>query len=156
MNQPTDKSTVVKLTPTPIIIIVLLITITLGIYYPIWFLQRRSQLNSLHTTIKLGTKPFIFSIIIGILSLVLSFSGRYFRGLTPTQPEMASLAKMLTYSSWAVLLIYLNVLLLQCFKVKMMLEAHFNGYLQRNVAFSGVYTFFLTIYYLQYKINRLE
>jgi hypothetical protein len=150
-----DTTDNVKLTQTSIITIAVLLTITLGLYYPIWFLQRRAQFNALQSKLKLSATPFMVSIVIGVLSLALSFSGRYFKGLSVTQPDLANLGKILTYTSWGVLLVYLNVLLLQCFKVKLILEHHFNDHLQRQVTFSAVGTFFLTIYYLQYKINRL-
>ena len=48
------------------------------------------------------------------------------------------------------------VLIVQAFKVRDMLRDHFNYYLGHDIYWSGILTFFLWIYYLQYRINRLD
>jgi len=47
------------------------------------------------------------------------------------------------------------VLIIEVFKVRKILDTHFNTYLGKNERFSVIFTLLFGIFYLQYKINRL-
>jgi len=142
---------------TPVILTIIFTVITGGIYYPCWFLTRRASLNSLTTPEKLGKGIFIFTIVIFSISLLLSFVIGFFEGIGEELEDIEFLAtaKMLDTIDQIISLVAGIALLVQCFKVKRMLQQHFNQHLGLNLPFSGVATFFLQIFYLQYKINRL-
>jgi hypothetical protein len=123
-----------------VFLLVFLAIITLGIYMPIWFLLQKDGINRFNTKEKLDTRIFVEVIIlysiIGILDIVSIF--------TDFQP------KTIYWDAIAGITI-----LIQSFKVRRILNEHLNILLKKDVSFSGVCTFFLTIFYLQYKINKL-
>lgn len=125
----------------PVILVLILALLTLGLYVPFWFLARREQLNALNSERKLGSKGmFVFVLLLLLVSTFYSFS---------TDDAVAGFGTMLGYLCG----IYL---LLQTFRVRKILKDHFNAHLGRNIYFSWLTTLFLNIYYLQYKINRLQ
>lgn len=135
-----------------IALMVLLSMVTGGIYYPIWFLLRRDDINKLNANEKLGTVPFVLlAALFGILFVVNAI-----RAIAPS--EIAD-------GLWGLGLMAAGiVLLVQCFKVRRILEAHLQESLRdlsdqphlrhSESALSGVAVFFLSIFYLQYVINK--
>jgi len=83
-----------------------------------------------------GSGIFIFAIVIVSIALLFTF----------TMEEIA-LARSLLYLAGILLLV-------QCFKVRLIFNEHFNVYLKRDISFSKAATFFFQLFYLQYKINR--
>lgn len=127
-----------------------LTVITVGIYTPFWYLKRTSAINTLKSNIKIEKKGFIIAIVLLSVSLLLSFvSGMY------ETYEIKDTAKTIEAFSKIIDLIAGLFLLIQSFKVKKILNDHFNLYLHKNIHFSGLTLFFFQIFYLQYKINRL-
>jgi tetratricopeptide (TPR) repeat protein len=115
-------------------LLVLLVAVTLGFYYPIWFLKRRNALNRLRSTEKIGSGVFIFAIVtISIGCLI------------PWLSDVENIEKIFVLVAGIPLLI-------QCFKVRRILHEHFNPSSEVETI-SAVATFFFQIYYLQYKIN---
>jgi hypothetical protein len=153
-SEPNERHSIKK---TPVILTIIFTVITGGIYYPCWFLTRRASLNSLTTKEKLGKGVFIFAIVIFSISLLLSFVIGFFEGIGEELGDIDFLltSKMLDTIDRIISLVAGITLLFQCFKVKRMLQDHFNQHLGLNLPFSGVATFFFQIYYLQYKINRV-
>ncbi len=140
--------------------VLLLSGFTLGIYIPIWFLQRRAGLNSLRSRESLGRSVFVLMVLLecSVFAFGLWFIEWTHKGHT-FDPRLLAGYAMLTALLWCVLL------MTQAFKVLHMLEAHTagegKGPLGRSIAlvehgsYSPIATFFFGIFYLQYKINEL-
>ena len=127
--------------------------ITLGLYYPIWFLRRRAGLNRLDSPRKLAAWPptaFIL-VVVNFVLIDLTFGG--------TNGRAIGVGPALVLS---VLRLFVGVLMLiQCFHIKSIVEDHLAGPADQphalfveHVQLSGLMTFFFTIFYLQYAINR--
>jgi hypothetical protein len=135
-----------------IALMVLLSVITSGIYNAIWFLLRRDDLNKLNANEKLGTVPFVLlAALLGILFVL-----NVIRATAPS--AIADIVWSLGQIAAAI------VLWVQSFKARRILEAHLQESLRElsdqpdlrhsESALSGVAVFFLTIFYLQYVINK--
>jgi hypothetical protein len=145
-----------ELKKTSVVLLVFLTIITFGIYYPVWFLRRRSGINSLQSKEKLGSGVFVFAIVVFSISLFVTLLSGAVEGLAEGLGEMDLMltAKRLDLFSRILNLVAGITLLVQCFKVRRIFNEHFNVNLKRDIQFSGVATFFFQIYYLQYKANR--
>ena len=119
-----------------ILLVILYSVISFGIYLPVWFLKRRDAINKLQSTQKLGKGIFIFVIIAYAMNIALVLLSAY------------------TISKW-ISIVAAIILIVQAFKVRRILNDHFNVYLKKDIKFSGPATFFFNIWYLQYKINKL-
>ena len=138
-----------ELKKSSVILIMFLMVITAGIYYPVWFLKRRNAINNLQSNEKLSSGVFIFAIVLLSISLLLAFISGMSEGLGDMDTARGTDAFSNILGLVAVI-----TLLVQCFKVRRIFNEHFNVYLKRDISFSGVATWFFQIYYLQYKINR--
>jgi len=143
---------------TPVILIILFTVITAGIYYPAWFLTRRHAINALQSKEKLGAGVFIFGIVVFSLSLLLMMASGVFEGLYEAlhDAEYLAISKGIEAIDKILSAVIGITLLVQCYKVRRILREHFNTHFGHNVYWSGVMIFFFQIYYLQYKVNRLE
>ncbi|MCZ6770160.1 MAG: DUF4234 domain-containing protein [Acidobacteria bacterium] len=143
---------------TPVILIIVFIFITAGIYYPCWFLTRLEQINELDSDEKLGKGVFIFGIVLFSISLFLALISGVLEGVAEGLGDADFLAMALGVDAIdSVLSLVVGItLLVQCFKVRRIFRNHFKEHLGRNILFSGWATFFFQIGYLQYKINRFE
>ncbi len=133
--------------------------ITGGIYVPIWFMLRRKALNDLNSSEKIGiVGPAIA--LAGYISLFLLSVIDAFMKINMTQPDSPLFAVQP-----AILLVSSIIVVLHCFKARRILLDHLapreTGMftagirLQHDNEISPLGTFFLGIFYLQYKINRL-
>jgi len=154
-GNPTTSITIKK---TSVFLSIVFTLITAGIYYPAWFLTRRQAINSLNSKEKLGTGVFVFGIVIFSLSLVLMMFSGFFEGLNEVtkNPTFLEQSKMFEAVDKGLSLIVGITLLVQCFKVRRIFRDHFNVHLKQDITWSGVMIFFFQIYYLQYKVNRVE
>ncbi|MBI5560120.1 MAG: DUF4234 domain-containing protein [Deltaproteobacteria bacterium] len=130
--------------------LVLLTFFTGGIYSAVWFLRRLGAINGLSSPVKLNQGVFGFIIAgcasnIGMALFLVLFSGRI-------GPQTS--ANLSTASDILSLLVEVTVLL-QTFKVRKVFMDHFMEKEKREISFSWAGTFFFSIFYLQYKINRL-
>jgi len=142
----------------PVILVIIYTVITFGIYYPVWFLMRREEINRLESDYNLGKGVFIFSIVMFSLSLVLMMASGFFEGLSEgmNAPVFIEYSKNIEAVDKITTFIVVFTLLFQCFKVKRIFQDHFNEHLSLNIKFSGLAVFFFQINYLQYKINRFD
>jgi hypothetical protein len=133
--------------------------VTGGIYQAIWFLTRRKALNSLHSPEKLGMAGLSVALVGFIASFCLPIVGSVKWGswveaenvLGPLHPLILLIAEIL--------------IVVQCFKARRILvdhltpreEAMFSASIriQNDELISRAGTFFLGIFYLQFKINAL-
>ena len=115
--------------------IIILSIVTLGVYVPVWFLKQRNALNNLNSEKKINWDPYIL-LIFSIISIIL---------IVPTIIIGGWVNIISDIINWA---IAINIILLS-FSVRRILKEHY------NIDISGLATFFLSIWYLQYKINKL-
>ena len=118
-----------------VIIMILLRVVTFGVYYSAWLLLRAKSFNELDSKTKLKTGVFVFILIVEALSCIFVFIGA----------TVSSTA--LGFSELCIVVGFI-VIEVQCFKMRRILNEHFSVHL------SGPGTFFFTIYYLQYRINK--
>ena len=116
-----------------VLLLIFLVLITGGIYLPIWYLRRLNAINNLQSGEKLSSGIFAAVIVLFVMGLLIIISGS----------EAYNIPHLVAGI----------ILLVQRFKVLRIFTEHFNIHLKRGIAFSGLATFFLGEYYLQYKIN---
>lgn len=137
-----------------VVMMIVFMIITFGIYYPVWWFRRRPGLNRLNSPRKLSvwalvalTALFAFQFVLGIVE-----------GAAPEEQLFGPGAQLVVSLFQLTVSIYL---LLQTFKIKAMIEDHAEPAAQsapmfaaERVKLSGVMTFFFSVFYLQWAINR--
>ena len=135
-----------------VLVMILFLFITFGVYYPVWWFRRRPGLNRLDSPRELALWPLLlFAALFAI-----QFGIGIVSGLRPDEQIPGPTAAMLLG------LFQLGVgilMIIQSFKVKDMIEDHaapapesgpmFGG----QVKLSGIMTFIFSIFYLQWAIN---
>ncbi len=132
----------------------LLTVVTGGFYYPFWFLLRQHDINSLNAKEKLQSFPFVVAIVLVAVSVGFGVGASNVEAAAEMYEGAADLAQLPAYI----------LLLVQCFKVRRIFEAHLHADLGQlsdtphlrhsQSSLSGVAVFFLQIFYLQYVINK--
>jgi hypothetical protein len=134
-----------------LILMIILAFATFGVYYPLWYLRRRSGLNRLDSPRKLALWPFVlFS-----ASFVLAFGVAVIRGSLGDEALGAGLVLPVQLFQLAVAIL----MILQSFKIRDIIQDHAtpadtSGPFVQHVQLSGLMTFFFSIFYLQWAINR--
>ena len=150
-----DATSATDLKRRSVVLMVVLTVVTLGLYYPIWFLRRRAALNRLDSPRKLRLWPFAVFTAWFVFQFVVGFATA-FRSRGQVSGGEASLLFNLVQLG-------INILMLvQSFFTKDILEDHLSGpgddvpnpLFVDSVKLSGVMTFLFQIFYLQYVINR--
>ena len=140
---------------TPVILVILFTFLTCGIYYPCWFLTRRSAINVLDSKYKLNKGVFVAAIVVFSVSVALALVGGALQGLG----EDLNKVRYVQIASWvdavdSVLSVILSLVMLwQCFRVQFIFKQHFSKQPGKAQSFSNLATFFFQHMYLQYKIN---
>lgn len=126
--------------------------LSLGIYYLVWFYRRRSGLNRLNSPRKIALWP--------LLLLTALFAAQVILGvMAGGAPVNEFLGPGLTVVFQIVQLAVGIVMIVQCFRIKDIIEDHATPdgpqelFVER-VKLSGLMTFFFSIFYLQWAINR--
>ena len=135
---------------SPVMMIVFFV-VTLGVYFPIWFLRRRAALNRLDSPRKLQRWPFLLALAFFVFQIILAIA---------SDPEKPIGNGSFLFSF--VRLVVALLIVVQCFIIKDILEDHLAGpddtvsdsVLSDRVRLSGLMTFFFQIFYLQHVINR--
>jgi hypothetical protein len=131
----------IALNKTPVLLILFFAFITFGVYVPFWYWRRREAFNRIAPERGVTTLCLVaFAILVVVC--VASFTVAFVTGGAELSPEQELPMQIL---NWA----YAIVVLVLGFRVKGILEANYPDRI------SGVGVFFLNIFYLQYKINRL-
>lgn len=133
-----------------LVVMIVFFVVTLGLYYPIWFLRRRAALNGLDSPRKLQRWPFLLVLAFFVFQLIVAIA---------SDPEEAVGRGSLLFS--LVRLAVALLIVVQCFIIKDILEDHLAGPgdtipssgLSDGARLSGLMTFFFQIFYLQYVIN---
>src|SRR5207249_6887538 len=162
-NEPLskDETTIPRSVPPTglkrrsIVLMIVLAIVTLGLYYPIWFLRRRDALNRLDSPRKLQRWPFLIFIAFFVLQFMVGLAS----GSAPRERTIGAEASLLL----SLLQLAVEILMVvQCFFTKDILEDHLAGpedntsssiFVDR-VKLSALMTFFFQILYLQHIINR--
>jgi hypothetical protein len=144
---------------TSVLFAIIATIVTGGIYVPIWFLRRRKALNELRSPEKIGLPGLLIALLGFVCNLCIPLVGSFAWG-SPVQAE-----NNLGPLHPAVVLIAQIIIIVECFKVRRTLLDHLapqqEGMFSASIRFqyddmlSRMGTFFLGIYYLQYKINSL-
>jgi hypothetical protein len=136
-----------------VLVMILFMFITLGLYYLIWWFRRRPGLNRLNSDRKLALWPLLLFTVLFVTQLGLGFAA----GINQGEPVIGEGGQLV------VALFQLGVgllMLFQAFKVKEMIEdhatpeSHSGPMFAEHVKLSGLMTFFFTVFYLQWAINR--
>lgn len=137
-----------------VITMIVFIFLTLGLYYLIWFFRRRTGLNRLNSTRKLQLWP--------LLALAADYVIEIGFGLAAGEQTIdaafgSGVAGLLALVRLAVGIVMIS----QCFIIKDIIEDHvapaddgLRPMFVERVKLSGLATFFFSIFYLQYAINR--
>ncbi|MCK5235467.1 MAG: zinc-ribbon domain-containing protein [Deltaproteobacteria bacterium] len=147
-----------KLQKMPVIGLIFYAIITFGIYIGVWFIKKIEILNALNSDTKLSQGVFGFIIAgllvnIGII-LYLIFSGAFIE-LEADGLPVSQLARNLLAISDALALAVQVLILIQAFRVRRILIDHHRS-LGTEIVISWIALIFFGVFYLQYKINRLE
>ena len=141
-----NKPEGVTLKKRSVLLMILFSALTLGFYFPFWFLTRRESLNRLSRGKEISFGMCIAILVMASLSLLL---------FTGTGQQLPSY--MLDVGTWITTLVLsfrvkdiLNDTLLKHRKEQAPI------FLAPQEEVAGIFTFFFTIFYLQYKINRLS
>jgi len=138
-----------------LVVMVLLLIATVGIYYVVWFFRRRPGLNRLNSGRKLSLWPLLVFAAFFALQIVLAVLAG---DATPEQAWGAGVGMVLSLLQLAVGIL----MLVQCFAIKDIIEDHAQrpddaderGLFRPHVELSGLMTFFFSIFYLQHAINK--
>jgi len=129
--------------------------ISLGIYYLIWFFRRRPGLNRLDSPHKLPMWPLLLTAAFYGVQFVLGLVA----GFTPKPvPDLIGpvVSGLLTLLQLAVAI----TMIIQCFRIRDIIQDHAtpppdpDQRFVEQVQLSGVMTFFFSIFYLQWAINK--
>jgi hypothetical protein len=138
-----------------VVLMVLLVFLTLGIYYPLWFFRRRPGLNRLDSPRKLALwPPVLFAFYFALEMVVKILSGDQ----TPAQAFGSGVGIVMPVLQLSTAI----VMIVQCFAIKDIIEDHAQGpddggdagLFKSKLELSGLMTFFFSIFYLQYAINK--
>jgi len=129
-----------ELPKTSVWVIIFLTLVTIGLYIPVWFLRRRKILN------RLSPGRHLDAFLAGLVAL---YGGAFVLGLS-VGVSGAPEGQNLQFWTSVVDIASRILTLVLSFQVKAILEENYPDDI------SGVGTFFLSIFYLQYKINRLQ
>ena len=134
-------------------LMILFTLISLGLYPLIWFFRRRPGLNRLDSPRKVPMWP----LLLAAASFVVQFVVGLVAGAEPVSDVIGPAA------SGALTLLQLVVgitMIIQCFRIKDIIQDHAtpppdpDQRFVEQVQLSGVMTFFFSIFYLQWAINR--
>lgn len=123
-----------------ILSMILLTIITLGIYIPVWFLNRSYAFNNLNSKEKINNNLINFVLLMFTVSVMLLIPSILFTE-TETGTMIDRVDALINMAGGITLWVI-------SFKVRKIMNEHY------NTSLSGVATFFFSFFYLQYKINQ--
>jgi hypothetical protein len=134
-----------------VVVMFLFVIISFGIYFLVWWFRRRPGLNRLNSPRKLPLWPLLLLVALWVFSLFIGFAGAAAPGREPVPAApLLGLFEIVVGIS----------MIVQSFWAKEIIEDHaapdpgsgpmFSG----HVKLSGLMTFFFSIFYLQYAINK--
>ena len=134
-------------------LMIVFLVISFGLYYLIWFVRRRPGLNRLDSPQKLAMWPLLLAAAIYGVLFVLGL----LKGAAPPEDVIGPVG------SNAVTLLQLVAgitMIIQCFRIRDIIQDHAtpppepDQRFVEQVQLSGLMTFFFSIFYLQWAINK--
>ena len=136
-----------------VLLMIVIMIVTLGLYDVVWWFRRRPGLNRLDSPDKLQLWPLLLWIALFVMQVGLGIVA----GTGPPEDVIGEGGVMFVTAFQFMVGI---VMILQAFKVKGMIEDHaapeaeLGPMTVEPVKLSGLMTFFFSIFYLQWAINR--
>ena len=138
-----------------VLLMIVVTIVTFGLYYVIWFFRRRNALNALNSPRKVALWPLLlFSAYLAV---------EFVLGIVSGDRPVGEAIGAMPFAFYILLRLVTGLLMVwQCFVIKDIIEDHLSGpddgttpsiFVER-VQLSGLATFFFSIFYLQYAINR--
>ncbi|MCK4739591.1 MAG: hypothetical protein KAT46_06550 [Deltaproteobacteria bacterium] len=151
-----SKTGAIAFLKMPVPKLIILTVITAGIYSAIWFLKQIPSLNNLNAGERFTEAPFGFVIAACVVNIGLAF---YIVSVGAVVGD-STFNEIISWSNMLSLGVQL-VMLFQTLKARMAIISHYKNEYGKDLDFSLFLTvllgvFFLSIFYLQYKINRFE
>ena len=145
------------LKPANLVLVAVLSSVSLGLYYPIWLWRRREALNSLQSSTKLDGRVLVLTFVLLASSVLLSLIAIPLQGSAEhlARAGRLTVGKGVELASQLLCLLVLLTLWGQCFRVRRILLDHLNLHLGLGVSVSWFYTLVLQILYLQRRINTI-
>ncbi|MGH9324462.1 MAG: DUF4234 domain-containing protein [Vicinamibacteria bacterium] len=128
---------------TGLLVMILITLVTLGLYIPYWFLSRRRALN--HLAAEADNVNLLTFLLAATYAIAFAF-GSISGALSET---VGSTLAAFRQGTTIIDLVSRILTIILSFRVKSILEAN------HPEPLSAVGTFFLSLFYLQYKINRM-
>lgn len=131
----------------------LFVVITSGLYYMIWFFRRRAGLNRLDSSQKVPIVPLAGAAAFMGVTFVMGLLAGFDPALQVTNPAI----------TFGLQLLQLGIgisMIVVCFRIKDIIQDHVTPPPDPDVRFtehvqlSGLMTFFFSIFYLQWAINK--
>jgi hypothetical protein len=148
-----DLPTIPGLKRRRVIVMIVFLILTFGIYYLVWFLRRRAGLNRLNSSRKLQLWP----LLVLAAYYAMAFAIGVATAEEPTEAVSSTTAVLLRLTD----LLVGVMMIWQCFIIKDILEDHLTpeddgsrAMFTERVQLSGLMTFIFGIFYLQYSINK--
>lgn len=135
--KPPGQNRGVAIKKTPVLLVILFQLITLGIYYPIWFLRRMKSFNKMAKItgeVEISKAALVFALVLEILSAVAVLFG-----------SRAGIFSLITFI----------LLTVQAFRSRRIMVSYQKMH-KIKLVMPGLAVFFISPYYLQYEINRLN
>lgn len=136
-----------------VLAMVVFTVITFGLYYMAWWFRRRRGLNRLNSEAKLPLWPLLLMLALYVV--------QFFLGLTEdVRADDQVVRERVAMFGLIFQLAVAIVMLVMTFRVKDMIEDHAapdgdsGAMFVEHVKLSGLMTFFFSIFYLQWAINR--
>ena len=140
---------------TNLVLVAVLSSVSLGLYYPVWFWRRREALNRLRSSTKLDRRVLVLTFVLLALSVLFSLIAIPVQGSAVVRSRVLTVGKSVEMGSQLLCLLVLITLWVQCFRVRRILLDHLNLHLQLGVSVSWVYTLVFQVLYLQGRINTI-
>jgi hypothetical protein len=121
------------------------------VYQSLWFVFKAPKLNALNSGSRVSPAMAIVGMILNLASSALSVWSLTVVMANP----LAGQNSMLQLVGNLVSLAGSIIMLVQAFAVRSILNQHWRNSFAEEIEVSGIGTFFFSILYLQYKINRL-
>lgn len=130
-------------------LMIVLVLVTFGLYYPIWILRTRRGLNNLNARGEVGATASVALLALYLVWAALDLGSAVLRMSGNAEQPWAALKLMATITSLPASILWLVLI----FRVRYMLEEHLVRMTSDSFHLSGILTFALSIFYLQHVIN---
>jgi hypothetical protein len=134
------------------LVVMVILTVAMGGIYPVvWFYRTKRQLDPVATRARITKRSLRLAVVLLLASLTSAIS----LAIAVDSEVSRQLLSWMIFVNTAVELGFVAVLIYLAFVVRGILMNYCHEHLHDDVAFSGLATFLLGAFYLQYKMNRM-